>query len=96
VIVLNVAYYLSRIRTFHSRTVHSLVLLLALYENVRLLLVAPAGLEMPAALVEELAGRLDVHTATLVQVRRCDRKLSCRCNGSVAGWFLTLLAFVGC
>jgi aspartate carbamoyltransferase catalytic subunit len=51
--------------------VHSLVLLLALYENVRLLLVAPVGLEMPAELLQELTGRLEVHIATLEQVRRC-------------------------
>jgi DNA polymerase III psi subunit len=44
------------------------VLLLALYENVRLLLVAPAGLEMPAELLQEVAVRLDVQHATLEQV----------------------------
>lgn len=55
---------------------HSLVLLLALYENVRLLLVAPAGLEMPAELLGELTGRLAVQSATLEQVRsaaKCQR-----------------------
>ena len=37
----------------HGRTVHSLAQLLSLYD-IKLRLVAPAGLEMPAALVQEL------------------------------------------
>lgn len=39
----------------YGRTVHSLMKLLALYKGVRFTLVSPAGLEMPAAIVERAA-----------------------------------------
>jgi len=39
----------------HSRTVHSLVRLLALYSDINLHLVAPASLSMPRVLVQEIS-----------------------------------------
>jgi aspartate carbamoyltransferase catalytic subunit len=39
----------------YGRTVHSLMKLLALYKGIRFTLVAPPGLEMPAAVVEQAA-----------------------------------------
>src|SRR5262249_26253266 len=39
----------------YGRTVHSLMKLLALYRGVRFTLVAPTGLEMPSAIVEQAA-----------------------------------------
>lgn len=41
----------------YGRTVHSLFKLLSLYEPMRFTLVAPPGLEMPAALIELVASR---------------------------------------
>jgi aspartate carbamoyltransferase catalytic subunit len=45
------------------RTVHSLVILLAMFENIKLQYVAPPGLELPENISEEL-----VQKGTVVQV----------------------------
>jgi len=39
----------------YGRTVHSLIKLLALYKGVRFTLIAPPGLEMPAAIVDRVS-----------------------------------------
>ncbi|KAJ1413725.1 Aspartate/ornithine carbamoyltransferase [Ochromonadaceae sp. CCMP2298] len=50
----------------NGRTVHSLVLLLSKFQHVKLVFVAPEGLEMPAAIMEELqAAGTQVATSTL-------------------------------
>jgi aspartate carbamoyltransferase catalytic subunit len=41
----------------HGRTVHSLIKLLSLYDTMRITLVSPPGLEMPAALVNLVTSR---------------------------------------
>ena len=44
----------------HSRTIHSLVRLLALYSDINLHLVAPASLSMPSAIVREISSSITI------------------------------------
>lgn len=47
-----------------SRTVHSLVVLLSNFDNVKLVYISPNGLEMPESIVQEVAQR----NATIKQI----------------------------
>ncbi|MDN6180470.1 MAG: aspartate carbamoyltransferase [Halomonas subglaciescola] len=81
----------------HGRTVHSLIKLLSLYDPMRITLVAPPSLEMPAVLVDLVASRghrverrdslssdfsdLDVVYTTRIQKERFTSELSEAFNG---------------
>lgn len=56
----------------YRRTVHSLALLLCMFEHIKLVYIAPAGLEIPSYLVEEIdrmGGTVQqVHGQTLEEV----------------------------
>jgi aspartate carbamoyltransferase catalytic subunit len=48
--------------------VHSLAPLLAKFLHIRLLLVSPAGLELPSEVVDECSATLYINTCTLEEV----------------------------
>lgn len=54
----------------HSRTVHSLLYLLAQYQNMHFQLVSPPGHELPADIVDDVAGRVTISTTTLDEAIR--------------------------
>lgn len=66
----------------HGRTVHSLAKLLSLYDNVKLILVSPPSLKMPAELVQELRHQK-------VQVREVNSINEAEALSEADVWYIT-------
>lgn len=52
-----VIFVIEGVYTGDSRTVHSLVVLLSNFDNVKLVYISPDGLEMPESIVQEVTQR---------------------------------------